>query len=145
MKKFLNILAQVGLFIWQIPQVLVALIMMPFLGKMKLVSYKDYCWAFECSKMNGGISLGCFIFLSPYCAQRETTIAHEYGHVKDSWIFGPLYLFVIGIPSIFWAAFKPFGECYYEFWTERRANKHAGLGVDKLCRLYFLDKPNYKK
>ena len=80
MKKFINILTQIGLIIWQLPQVLVALIMMPFLGKLRLVEYRDYCWAFEASNMSGGISLGCFIFLSKYSAKSKTTIAHEYGH-----------------------------------------------------------------
>ena len=38
-----------------------------------------------------------------------------------------------------------FTECYYDFWTEKRANKNAYLGVDSKCRLYFLDKKDYKK
>lgn len=145
MKKILDILIQIGLIIWQLPQVLVALIMMPFLGKLRLVEYRDYCWAFEGENMNGGISLGCFIFLSKYSAKSKTTIAHEFGHVKDSQKFSWLYLFVIGLPSICWAAFKPKSKCYYSFYTERLANKHAGLGVDTLCRLYLLDKEDYKK
>ena len=140
MKKLLQVLIQIFFILWQLPQVIVALVMMPFIGKMKLVEYRDYCWAFECSKMRGSISLGCFIFLCKTHAKKPTTIAHEFGHVKDSHIFSWLYLFVIGIPSIMWAAFKPFGECYYNYYTERRANKNAGLGVDSLCRLYFLDK-----
>ena len=145
MKKFINILTQIGLIIWQLPQVLVALIMMPFLGKLRLVEYRDYCWAFEASNMSGGISLGCFIFLSKYSAKSKTTIAHEYGHTVDSKKMGIFYLFFIGLPSICWAAFKPKNKCYYTFYTEQLANKHAGLGVDTLCRLYFLDKEDYKK
>ena len=94
--------------------------------------------------MNGGISLGSFIFLSPYCAKRETTIAHELGHVVDSHKMGILYLFIIGLPSILNAMFN-FTECYYSWYPERSANKNAGLGVDTKCRLYFLDKPDYKK
>ena len=94
--------------------------------------------------MSGAISLGCFIFLSQYSAQRETTIAHEYGHVKDSHKFGLAYLLIIGIPSILNAWFR-FTECYYSWYPEKWANKNAGLGVDSLCRLYFIDKPDYKK
>ena len=145
MDKLVHILKFIGLFLWQLPQNIVALLMMPFLGKLNLIKYENYCFAFEGKKMNGGISLGSFIFLSPYCAKRETTIAHEYGHVKDSHKFGWLYLFVIGILSLGWAAFKPKDKCYYFFFTEKRANKNAGLGVDTKCRLYFIDKPNYKK
>lgn len=130
--------------LWQLPQIIVALVMLPFIGKMKLVKYDNYCWAYECEKMSGAISLGCFIFLSPYSAQRETTIAHEYGHVKDSHKFGLVYLLVIGIPSILNAWFN-FTKCYYDWYPEKWANKNAGLGVDSLCRLYFIDKPDYKK
>ena len=89
--------------------------------------------------MNGGISLGNFIFLSKYSAQRETAIAHEYGHTVDSHIMGPLYLILIGLPSIL-NAWLHITDCYYSWYPERWANKHAGLGVDSRCRLYFLDK-----
>lgn len=116
-------------FLWQLPQNLVALFMMPFIGKMKLVRFENYCWAFECDKVPGGISLGNFIFLSPKSAKRENTILHEYGHVVDSHKFGWLYLFIIGLPSVFWAAFCSPDKCYYDFYTEKWANKNAGLKV----------------
>jgi hypothetical protein len=31
-------------------------------------------------------------------------------------------------------------KCYYSFYTEAWANKNAGLGVDKHCRLYIKNK-----
>lgn len=144
MKNFINVLVFILLFLWQLPQNIIALIMLPFIGKLKLIKYENYCYSFQASKMNGGISLWNFIFLSDYSFKRETVIAHEYGHVIDSHLFGPLYLFIIGIPSLLNIIFK-FNNCYYSFYTEKRANKNAGLGVDKLCRLYFLDKPDYNK
>ena len=143
MKKFLNYLLGFILILWQLPQCLLGLAIYPFLGKKKLVRYENFCWAFEAEKMSGGISLGCFIFLSPYSAKRETTIAHEYGHVKQSHILSWCYL-ILGMCSLMNAWFR-FTECYYDYWTESWANKIAGLGVDALCRLYFLDKPDYKK
>lgn len=127
-------------FLWQLPQNLVALVMMPFIGKMKLVRFENYTWAFECTKMSGGISLGNFIFLSPDCAKKETTILHEFGHVVDSHIFGWGYLLFLGLPSLLWAAFGSQDKCYYDFFTERRANKHAGLKVGRnqyTCFLYI--------
>lgn len=144
LKKIGNGILFVLLFIWQLPQNLVALVMLPFLGKLKKIEYRNFCYAFEAERMSGGISLGNFIFLSPYCAKRETTVAHEFGHVVDSQRMGIMYLFIIGIPSILWATFHG-SACYYDFFTESRANKNAGLGVDSMCRLYFLDKPDYKK
>ena len=147
MKKFLEILKFIGLFLWQLPQNIIALVMIPFLGKLRLVKYDKYCFAFEGERMSGGISLGSFIFLSPYCAKRETTVAHEFGHVMDSHRMGLLYLLIIGLPSILWASiYQGLGyDNYYVFYTEAWANKNAGLGVDSLHRLYFLDKPDYKK
>jgi hypothetical protein len=66
--------------------------------------------------------------MTPYSSNKEVYIAHEYGHMEDSKIFGWFYLFVIGIPSLLNNKFK-FTKCYYDFWTEKRANKHAGLEV----------------
>ena len=54
---------------------------------------------------------------------------HEYGHTFDSRIFGPSYLFAIGIPSAFSAGISEYianGLYTHDvYWTERRANKHA--------------------
>lgn len=128
MKK---ILAWTGLFIWQILQNLVALVMMPFLGKMTFMYKKRYCWCFYCTNMRGSISLGSFIFLG---SKSDTTAGHELGHVVDSHRMGPLYLFIIGIPSILWAAKFKTGN-YYKFYTERRANRHS--------HLHTVDRPLY--
>lgn len=125
------------LFIWQLPQALVAVVMLPFLGKKKLIADRHFDFGFEGEKMSGGISLGPFAFVSPYLAKNPEGVAHEVdGHTVDSKIFGPLYLFVIGIPSILNAMFT-FTKCYYDFYTEKWANKHAGLYVDEYCKLHF--------
>ena len=129
MKKIKDILIQAFYFIWQLPQVLVAIIIMPFLGKLRLIRKENYCWIFEGEKMSGGISLGTFIFLSPYSAKKEATIRHELGHVKQSHMMGPLYI-IIGILSILWAAFHG-NRCYYDFFTESHANKLMGLKVKR--------------
>lgn len=128
--KIKDILIQILLILWQLPQCLVGLIMLPFLGKLRLIRHENYCWIFEGKKMSGGISLGCFIFLSKYSAKKETTILHELGHVKQSHILGPIYLFIIGIPSILNATFK-FTECYYDFYPEKNANNLMGLKVKR--------------
>lgn len=129
MKKIINILLQILLIIWQLPQCVIGLIMLPFLGKKRLITYRNYCWCYEGEYMKGGISLGCFAFVSPNNATREEVVMHEVdGHTKDSKIFGPLYLLIIGLPSIL-NAWLQFTECYYDFFTEKRANKHAGLKV----------------
>ncbi len=86
-------------------------------------------------KMKGSVSLGEFIFLNEKAD--ETILAHEYGHTVQSLILGPLYLLVIGLPSIVWAGFPLFvsfrqkkNYSYYRFYTERWANFHG----DKIYR-----------
>ena len=81
----------------------------------------------------------CWIAYVSEWSNREEVIAHETdGHTVDSKIWGPLYLFIIGIPSIMWAwLYDSKKHCYYEFYTEKRANKFAKLEVDEHCKLHF--------
>lgn len=126
------------LFIWQLPQAIVGLLMMPFLKNKQLVADRHYNFCWRSETMTGGISLGPFAFAS--MRQKEQGIAHETdGHTVDSKIFGWLYLFIIGIPSVVWAmTYDSNKHCYHSFYTEKRANKHAKLGVSNECKLYFL-------
>ena len=54
----------------------------------------------------GGLSLGVFIFLS-VCNAKETSrlCTHEYGHTVQCLLLGPLYWFVVAIPSVIWYHF----------------------------------------
>ena len=72
--------------------------------------------------------LGKYIFINP---KTDDTIIlrHEYGHRVQSKILGPLYLFLIYLPSyihyiIFSRSGKDWGE-YYNFYTESWADKLA--------------------
>ena len=138
-KTFLWWVIFILLVVWQFPQFLVSLMMMPFLGKLRLIASRHFNFAWSGEKMRGGISLGPFAFLSEWKAGKPEYIAHEVdGHTVDSKIFGPLYLLVIGIPSILNAIFD-FTECYFSWYPEKWANRHAGLVVDEYCRLHFAD------
>ena len=126
-------------FLWQLPQNLFALLILPFLGKRKLIRTEKYSYIFECNKMNGGISLGNFIFLSTKSAKKEAVIQHELGHVQQSHMLGWLYLLIIGAPSLL-NAVVGFTECYYEWYTESWANKLAGVKTVKNqygCYIYI--------
>lgn len=130
-----DVILFVVFFIWQLPQNLVALCMMPFLGKLKIIRKSRFAICYEGEKMRGGISLGSFCFLSPRLSLKETSIRHElYGHTWDSRLLGPLYMLIIGLPSILNAWFG-FTKCYYSWYPEKLANKHAGLYVDDNCNL----------
>ena len=115
--------------IWQLPQCLVGALMYPFMKNKKLVRYDNYVWYFEASNMSGGISLGCFVYLSPIQAKHEATIRHEMGHTVQSKLLSWTYLLVIGVPSILWAWLSGDDKCYYSFYTESWANKIAKLDL----------------
>lgn len=125
----------VVLAIWQLPQFVVALVMLPFLGKLNLIADRHFNFCFVGSKMVGGISLGPFAYVSDTMTAPEL-VAHELdGHTVQSKILGPLYLFVVGIPSIL-NAWLHFTDCYYDFYTESWCNRCAGLESHN-CRLVF--------
>lgn len=51
-------------------------------------------------KLGSSLNLGMFIFTArPYDLK---LIQHEYGHTVQSLILGPIWLFVIGLPSLIW-------------------------------------------
>lgn len=75
-----------------------------------------------------GLSLGLFLFLPAQMPSRRLLI-HEYGHTLQSLILGPLYLFVVGLPSLLWATLPRFKQqrqekhiSYFRFYTERWAD-----------------------
>ena len=88
-------------------------------------------------KIRSGLSLGAFIFVPSFKDTSRTgiqrrIIVHEYGHTIQSLILGPLYLLVIGLPSLLWNKIPVFERrrvqrnfSYYSFYTERWAN-HLG-------------------
>ena len=117
-------------FLWQLPQIMAAFIYFLYLdckgGIVSTCSYKDANVVIK-RKYGGCVTLGDHIFLSPRAS--ENTIRHEYGHTRQSLILGPLYLIVIGIPSIIWAAthhvIAP-SKSYDWLYTERWADKLGG-------------------
>lgn len=82
------------------------------------------------TKLSGAISLGAFIIC--FYAPDEDTYKHEFGHCIQSLILGPLFLFVIGLPSLIWCGcFDKYRQkhniSYYSFYTEKWANKLGGV------------------
>ncbi len=67
-----------------------------------------------------------FIFLSRWAQHSDYTILHEYGHTVQGRYLGWLYLVVVGLPSLLWAAVhSAFGlkVSYRKFFTEKWADK----------------------
>ena len=140
MKKFLNVLKQVALYVWQLPQNIIGLIVI-FLYKPTYKHIMDNGVEIHYSNsMSGGISLGKYSVVHTYHYKKDIneslerdTVKHEaVGHTRQSRMLGPLYLIVIGLPSIIWAGL--YGSVvpityngYYRFYTERWADKLAGI------------------
>lgn len=78
------------------------------------------------------LALGEYVVLNWFAS--HDTVDHEFGHVRQSRMLGPLYLPLIGLQSLCHAAvhydlcgkekYKP----YTHFWTERWADRLGGVG-----------------
>lgn len=115
------------LYLWQLPQNLVGLVVRmiykPTKRKLGDITY------YYSNKFPGGISLGKYIILG---MENEDTIKHEHGHQVQSKYLGWLYLIIVGLPSIIWAALYgtviPYTyNGYYKFYTESWADKLGGV------------------
>lgn len=123
MKKFFEVL----LWIWQIPQNIAGVFLRLVYGG-KVQPYHDVDVVLS-DKFPGGISLGRTIIVRSKYASDPNYLNHEYGHTRQSLYLGPLYLFVIGVPSLIWAAYwtPARGVSYYSFYTEKWADKLGGV------------------
>lgn len=117
MKKFF-------LYIWQLPQILLAWIMIAIntliYGKPEKETYKgvNYRW-FE--KWRNGISLGQYVLLGGIY-RREDIVKHEYGHTCQSRRQGWLYLLITGIPSGLGNLYNRYARRKYH-WTNEELTK----------------------
>ena len=128
------------LWLWQAPQHILAYIIYKRYFKWILPAKSlDYS---ECSGYLGGViiyvlhrackfdgvSLGNYIFINDrYSKEMLDTKAHEWGHSVQSRILGPLYLLVIGLPSLILNIVSRYNRAayndYYNFPCEKWADK----------------------
>ena len=88
---------EVLLYIWQLPQNLIGLLLLLIYKKEKEYHRLNGRVFYYTSEMVSGISLGNYIIMNR--EDKKDGMRHEYGHSIQSRILGPLYLFVIGIFS----------------------------------------------
>lgn len=138
MKKILNCL----LYLWQLPQNIIGLMLLFIYYEGILLKAKNGNIICFSSKMKGGISLGRYSIISKHYfvnyktergAVNSNVARHEaIGHGTQSRMLGPLYLLVIGIPSLIWATLYgnvilPDNMTYYDFYTEKWADRLAKI------------------
>jgi hypothetical protein len=100
----------------------------------KTVLYKDVLMTL-CPDFGAGLSLCPFTFVidynDPKDAFQDRMTNHEWGHTRQSLMLGPLYLFVVGIPSICWLVINTHWltklDYYKSMYTEIWADKLGGV------------------
>ena len=129
MKLIMKYIRNLILFIWQLPQHIVALIYFGYLVMMckdlGVDSRYKQATVIPCI-MRGAVTLGNYVFVGLNSEYRKT-VKHELGHTIQSKILGPLYLIVIGIPSITYCGLRRIfpslrKKNYYDFFSEKSAN-----------------------
>lgn len=129
MKLIMNYIRNLILFIWQLPQHLLAILYIGYLVMMckdlGVDSRYKQAIVIPCV-MRGAVTLGCYVFVGLNSEYRKI-VKHELGHTIQSKILGPLYLIVIGIPSITYCGLRRIfpslrKKNYYDFYTEKWAN-----------------------
>ena len=129
MKLIMKYIRNLILFIWQLPQHIVAIIYFGYLVMMckdlGIDSRYKQATVIPCI-MRGAVTLGNYVFVGLNSEYKET-VKHELGHTIQSKILGPLYLIVIGIPSITYCGLRRLfpslrKKNYYNFYTEKIAN-----------------------
>jgi hypothetical protein len=137
MKKILYYLIQ---FTWGLPQNIVGFFLTLKYRKNKKENFFNSLITYHYDNW-GGISLGMFILINGNRDKEwiDTTKVHEFGHSIQSLILGPLFLFVIGIPSIVWCNSKKYTKLrkesnvsYFDFYPEKWAN-YLGSKVTHLA------------
>ena len=126
-------------FTWELPQTLLGLILFSFIRlvdkKSKSVMYNSVLFT---DTIGFGISLGFFTFgtreeiyrIYNYPNPQQAALNtknHEYGHSFQSRYLGPLYLILVGIPSVFFNLLTQYKvlkrETYYTRYPENWADK----------------------
>ena len=123
-------------YLWQLPQHLLALFLIlvfRVIGSEKLS--QPFPLIITRVIGNMGLSLGQYIFLGE--DQGQITLKHEIGHSYQSRRLGPLYLLLVGLPSIsrnIWQRIFHKGwtnpdrqKWYYGSYPEKGADKLGGV------------------
>ena len=146
MTKALAVLGWVSRFTWELPQTFVGFLVWLIQGWQPLQVYRG---SIVTDTANFGVSLGGFIFSMGKSAfqklgypkqlaesDAELCIRHEGGHAVQSRILGPLYLLIVGIPSLVmnlmssWSLTygkRIFWKNYYKRFPENWADRLGGI------------------
>ena len=91
------------LYIWQLPQNLLGFLLVYVyyaLGMVVRFDGEDGIMYAYVNGVSAGVSLGRYVVLKASGIEDGRQKYHEYGHCMQSRFLGPLYLLVIGLPSL---------------------------------------------
>lgn len=124
-KKICPLWDTISAWTWEIIQTLAGLIVIFAYRAVYVKNIGKRC-LYVSNSMPGGISLGKCIIVGKSSLDSDICHHHEYGHTRQSMMLGPFYIFIVGICSILNATFD-FAHYYYDFWTEKWADKLGGI------------------
>lgn len=140
MKKVLDCIIRALLMLWELPQNILGAFLFIFFAVFSdsVILDDDDSLEMYSPMMRGAISLGIFrVYAYKYLGNGaryvELVKKHEKeGHRKQSMMLGPLYLIVIGLPSLVWSALHSSVRRlrtvnYFSFYTEKWADRLAGV------------------
>lgn len=104
------------LIIWQLPQHLLGLLLLLVYNAKNTTFKIGKSKYYHSNKLDASISLGYIIILGRN--YNHNTIYHEYGHSIQSKYLGPIYLLIIGLPSILGNIYD---RLFHKSWTYKDA------------------------
>lgn len=114
MNKIINLL----LYLWQLPQNLLGLLMLLYYKHEKVYHKLNGRIFYYTKEMPSGISLGNYIIMNR--EDKKEGMKHEYGHSIQSRILGPIYLIIIGLPSLFGNIYN---SVAHKNWSKKESSK----------------------
>ena len=126
----------VPLVIWQLPQLVVGFILSLFWREHRQIEAAGFT-ALRCrTELSFCFSLGFYVF-APQCVN-DDILRHEIGHCLQSRYLGPLYLLVVGLPSlvlfVIARIFKKDPHWYHSRFPENWANRLGGVRSENFMR-----------
>lgn len=144
MGKTVKFLILPMLFIWEFPQNMLGLLVFVIMkNRQKIIRTENDNHRLFIETRNTGVSLGMFILWTPegnrFPHLKNDCRMHEFGHSKQSAMLGPMYLLVVGIPSVarvFYRKwyYKKYGiswKNYYSAFPENWADNLGGVTFPK--------------
>jgi len=137
MEKILKILILPLLFIWELPQIFLGILVFAIMiSRQKIVNIEYEAHRIFIETPTTGVSLGWFIFWTPEANRFSHLVndcrMHEFGHALQSGILGPFYLVIVGIPSISRVLYRKWFHKKYGYNWENYFNGFPENWADRL-------------